>query len=203
MNGPVLLALALAVASGAALAAGTATGAASPAADKAAPRHDGHPAGGHGGNAATVVTLHAVDAGGSGAALGEVTVSESRYGLVFTPALQGLAPGLHGFHLHQNASCAPADKDGKPVAALAAGGHYDPARTGQHGAPWGDGHLGDLPALYVDADGRATQPVLAPRLKAADLAGRALMVHAGGDNHADHPAALGGGGARVACGVIR
>jgi Cu-Zn family superoxide dismutase len=28
------------------------------------------------------------------------------------------------------------------------------------------------------------------------------MVHAGGDNHADQPAPLGGGGARVACGVI-
>jgi Cu-Zn family superoxide dismutase len=28
------------------------------------------------------------------------------------------------------------------------------------------------------------------------------MVHAGGDNHSDHPAALGGGGARVACGVV-
>jgi Cu-Zn family superoxide dismutase len=27
-------------------------------------------------------------------------------------------------------------------------------------------------------------------------------VHAGGDNHSDHPAVLGGGGARVACGVI-
>ena len=68
--------------------------------------------------------------------------------------------------------------------------------------PWGDGHLGDLPALYVDAGGQATMSVLAPRLKLADVAGRALMVHAGGDNHADHPAPLGGGGARLACGVI-
>lgn len=29
------------------------------------------------------------------------------------------------------------------------------------------------------------------------------MVHAGGDNHSDHPAALGGGGARVSCGIIQ
>ena len=28
------------------------------------------------------------------------------------------------------------------------------------------------------------------------------MVHMGGDNHSDHPAPLGGGGARVACDVI-
>jgi Cu-Zn family superoxide dismutase len=28
------------------------------------------------------------------------------------------------------------------------------------------------------------------------------MIHAGGDNHADHPAPLGGGGMRIACGVV-
>ncbi|TXH61396.1 MAG: superoxide dismutase [Cu-Zn] SodC2, partial [Thiothrix sp.] len=61
----------------------------------------------------------------------------------------------------------------------------------------------DLPALYVDSEGKATNPVLAPRLKLADLSGRALMIHAGGDNHSDHPAPLGGGGARMACGVIQ
>lgn len=152
--------------------------------------------------ASVVVPLSAVSAEGVGARLGEVQVTESKYGLVFTPSLAGLTPGLHGFHLHQNGSCAPAESKGKMTAAQAAGGHYDPANSGKHGAPWGDGHLGDLPALYVDADGRATQPVLAPRLKLADLPGRALMVHVGGDNHADHPAPLGGGGARMACGVI-
>ena len=152
--------------------------------------------------AETVVTLNVVDEKGVGAQIGKVTIADSRYGLVFTPAMQGLAPGLHGFHVHQNPSCQPAEKDGKPIAAGAAGGHYDPAGTNRHGEPWGDGHLGDLPPLYVDANGSATQPVLAPRLKAADVAGRSLMVHAGGDNHADHPAPLGGGGARVACGVV-
>jgi len=149
-----------------------------------------------------VVPMHMVDGKGVGASVGQVTVSESRYGLVFTPALQGLSPGIHGFHVHQNPSCEPAEKDGAMVAAGAAGGHYDPAATNVHGAPWGDGHLGDLPALYVDANGSATQPVLAPRLKLGDIHGRALMVHAGGDNHSDHPAALGGGGTRVSCGVI-
>lgn len=149
------------------------------------------------------VTMNQVDDKGIGAEAGQVVISESRYGLVLTPALQGLAPGLHGFHLHQNASCAPKEKDGKMLPAGAAGGHYDPAASNAHGTPWGDGHLGDLPPLYVDAAGNASQPVLAPRLKFADLAGRALMIHAGGDNHADHPAALGGGGARVVCGVIK
>lgn len=148
------------------------------------------------------VTLNRAEAAGPGAEVGRVRLVETRYGLAFYPALQGLAPGLHGFHVHEKPSCAPAEQNGNVVPAGGAGGHYDPAGSKRHGEPWGDGHLGDLPALYVAADGSATQPVLAPRLKLADVRGHALMVHAGGDNHDDHPAPLGGGGARVACGVI-
>ena len=149
------------------------------------------------------VPMHAAEPGGAGAELGSIAVAESAHGLVFTPVLAGLSPGLHGFHLHQNPDCSPGEKDGATVPALAAGGHHDPAGSGRHGTPWGDGHLGDLPPLFVAADGSATQPVLAPRLHSLDdVRGRALVIHAGGDNHADAPAPLGGGGARVACGVI-
>lgn len=148
------------------------------------------------------VPMNLVSEKGVGESVGQVTISESKYGVVFTPSLNGLMSGLHGFHVHQNASCDPKEKDGKMVAAGAAGGHYDPASTNAHGTPWGEGHLGDLPALYVDANGSATQAVLAPRLKMSDLKGHAIMIHAGGDNHSDHPATLGGGGARVACGII-
>jgi len=149
------------------------------------------------------VQMNTVDEKGIGKSIGEVTVSETSFGLVFSPSLAGLPPGLHGFHVHENPSCEPKEKDGKMTPALAAGGHYDPAATKRHGLPWGDGHLGDLPALYVDAAGNAKNPVLAPRPKMSDLKGRSLMVHAGGDNHADHPEPLGGGGARMACGVIQ
>ena len=151
----------------------------------------------------TTVQLSMVDANGVGSSVGQVSISESKYGMVFAPALKGLPPGTHGFHLHQSPSCDAKEKDGKMVSALAAGGHYDPLDTKHHGTPWGEGHLGDLPALFVDAEGNASQPMLAPRLKVADIAGRSLMVHVGGDNHADHPAPLGGGGARMACGVIK
>jgi len=152
--------------------------------------------------AETRLTLNEAVVSGDGAALGSVRIYETAYGLVFEPALKGLPTGLHGFHVHANASCTPAEKDGAMVPALAAGGHLDPKGSNRHGEPWGDGHLGDLPALYVAADGSATQPVLAPRLKLNDVRGHALMLHAGGDNHSDHPAPLGGGGARIACGVI-
>ena len=112
--------------------------------------------------------------------------------------------GVHGFHLHANGSCAAAEKDGKMVPALAAGAHYDPNNSKKHGSPWGNGHLGDLPPLIVDADGRSTEPVLAPRLHDLEmLKGHSLMIHAGGDNYSDEPMPVGGGGARIACGVIQ
>ena len=148
------------------------------------------------------ISMNTVDAQGAGAAVGSVTASETPYGVLFTPKLTGLPAGEHGFHLHENASCAPKEKDGKPVAGLAAGGHFDPDKSGKHEGPYGKGHLGDLPAIVVASDGKAESPVLAPRLKLADLTGHSLMIHVGGDNHADHPAALGGGGARMACGVV-
>ena len=152
--------------------------------------------------AGQTIAMSVVSDTGIGASLGNVTVEETPYGLVFTPSLTGLAPGVHGFHLHEKGSCRPDMKDGKPAAAFAAGGHYDPDNTKKHGMPWGSGHRGDLPALVVDGQGNATLAVLAPRLKMADLKGRALMIHVGGDNHADHPAPLGGGGARMGCGVF-
>lgn len=150
------------------------------------------------------VTLDAVSNEGTGKALGTVSIEQTEYGLVFTPDLGGLQPDIHGFHIHASGNCAVAERDGQKVAAGAAGGHWDPQNTAKHDQPWGDGHLGDLPALYVDSGGKATQPVLAPRLKdLEELKGHALMVHAGGDNYADSPAPLGGGGARMACGVIK
>ena len=152
--------------------------------------------------AETTVTMKAASPGGIGEALGIVRVVETPYGLAFYPQLSGLMAGLHGFHVHENGSCASIESNGVAVAAAAAGGHLDPAGTKRHGEPWGDGHLGDLPPLFVTADGKAVNPVLGPRLKLSDLTKRSLMIHAGGDNHADHPLPLGGGGARVACGVF-
>lgn len=149
------------------------------------------------------VEMRALSESGAGASVGKVVLRETQYGLELTPTLSGLTQGVHGFHVHENPSCDAKEQNGKIVAGLAAGGHYDPAGTKKHGLPWGNGHLGDLPPLYVDMTGNASNPVLSPRLKLADVRGRSLMVHAGGDNHSDHPATLGGGGARVVCGVIQ
>ena len=156
-----------------------------------------------GAGAKQLVDMRSVNKRGVGQSIGSVELSETKYGVVLTPRLHDLPPGLHGFHVHEKPSCEPAMKGRRRVAAQAAGEHYDPGRTRRHDTPWGRGHRGDLPALYVDEDGTAAQPVLAPRLKLAELRGRSLMVHVGADNHADHPEPSGGGGARIACGVIR
>lgn len=126
--------------------------------------------------------------------IGQVVFSDSPFGLLITPNLSNLPAGLHGFHLHQHPDCG--DK------GMHAGAHFDPSDSKTHQGPYGQGHLGDLPVLYVGADGKANTPTLAPRLKTSDLTGLAVMIHAGGDNYSDTPP-LGGGGDRIACGAIK
>jgi Cu-Zn family superoxide dismutase len=143
------------------------------------------------------VTMHSTSETGAKTLLGTVEVQETKYGLLFTPNLHGLSPGIHGFHIHQNPTC---DNNG-----MAAGDHFDPNHTGKHLGPYNDlGHLGDLPALSVNSEGLATLPVLAPRLKhISEIQDHSLMIHAGGDNYSDKPKKTGGGGMRMICGVIK
>ena len=180
------------------------------------------------------IPINAISANGVGMALGTILAKDTPQGLLLTPDLKQVGqPGPHGFHLHERGDCGPGPgADGRPAAGMAAGGHYDPEKTGRHHGPYGmnsqmmDGHMmgdhrmgdrrsgmtprrgamgghrGDLPPLVVNEDSTATLPVLAPQLKVSDLTGKALMIHAGGDNYSDQPAPLGGGGGRIACGVI-
>lgn len=143
-----------------------------------------------------VVPVYMVAENGHGRSIGTVTLEDSFCGVLVTPNLHGLPPGLHGFHVHMNPDCS---KNG-----MAAGGHLDPDKTDMHDGPFNKhGHLGDLPVLIIDKDGNATSPVLAPKFKLSEIIGHSIMIHAGGDNYSDHPEKLGGGGARIACGVIK
>lgn len=149
-----------------------------------------------------VVAVRAISEAGVGKIIGIIKLTDSEQGLLITPDLAELPPGERGFHIHENPSCATLEKDGKKVAGLGAGGHYDPAHSGKHEGPIGAGHSGDLPALVVAADGTASKAVIAPRLRIIDVVDRAVIIHAGSDNYSDDPKPLGGGGARVACGII-
>lgn len=126
--------------------------------------------------------------------IGTIKIQDTSKGLKFIPNLHGLPPGPHGFHVHQMPSC---ENHGD-----AAGGHLDPSHTGKHLGPYRNGHLGDLPVLEVNQDGITKESVIAPRLKLKDVLGHSLMIHQGGDNYSDSPKKLGGGGARIACGII-
>ncbi len=153
--------------------------------------------------ASETVTVNAIDANGIGRQIGTVSLSDGPSGLQIAPQLSELPPGDHGFHIHINPNCGPGPgPNGQPAAGMAAGGHFDPANTGKHLGPLGEGHKGDMPVLTVDASGKATKTVTAPHLTVADVKGRAIMIHVGGDNYSDQPAPLGGGGARIACGVV-
>lgn len=141
--------------------------------------------------ASIVIPMYSVD----GNQIGTVKVDNTIFGLILTPNLKKLPPGVHGFHIHEYSNCGD--------HGMAAGGHFDPQKTNKHRGPYDDkGHLGDLPVLIVDSNGNATLPVLAPRLKLTQLEGHSLMIHAGSDNYSDNPEKLGGGGARIACGAI-
>jgi superoxide dismutase, Cu-Zn family len=154
--------------------------------------------------ATAVATVNSISAAGVDGPLGTVTFTDTAGGLLITPKLSGLPPGKHGFHIHERGNCGPGMNQGKLAAGFAAGGHYDPAHTKKHLGPLSTaGHRGDLPVLIVDNRGDATQAVTAPHLKVAEIRGRSIMIHAGGDNYSDTPAPLGGGGGRIGCGVIR
>ncbi|HEX2548748.1 MAG TPA: superoxide dismutase family protein [Gammaproteobacteria bacterium] len=146
--------------------------------------------------ASVTVSMYETTKEGQGKSVGSVVMTETPNGLLLTPDLHDLSPGIHGFHIHQHPAC-----ENHGDAAL---GHFDPKNTGKHLGPYNDlGHLGDLPAIFVDANGKASLPILAPRLKRLSvIKNHALMIHGGGDNYSDQPLKLGGGGARMECGII-
>ncbi len=149
--------------------------------------------------------VYFVDAQGAGARVGSITFMNVQDDMLeIKTDLKGLPPGKHGMHIHEVADCGPKSLDGKTTGpALAAGGHYDPAHTGKHMGPGGQGHRGDLPVLTVAADGTAKIVTVVPGLRVSELKDRSVIIHAGADNYSDQPQALGGGGARIACGVIK
>lgn len=148
------------------------------------------------------VEINHISETGVGEPAGTITIKETKEGLLLETNLKGLPAGEHGFHLHEKASCAPGEKDGAVAAGIGAGGHLDPDATKAHKGPAGGGHKGDLPKLEVNDKGVLKTKLKVAGLTLADVAGHTVMIHAGGDNYSDTPKPLGGGGARIACGVI-
>lgn len=133
-----------------------------------------------------------------GSAIGTVTLTQTPHGVLVAADVSGLAPGGHGFHIHTVGSCTP--------DFAAAGGHFNPGDVGHGYFNAGGVHAGDLPNLYVAADGsaRADYFTTAVTLDADaphslfDPDGSAVIVHEKPDTYGEDA----GAGGRVACGVI-
>ena len=135
--------------------------------------------------------------------IGSIEVYDSKFGLILVPKLSKIPPGVHGFHIHESPNCNPLKKEDSSIITFGqAGGHYDPEKTDKHLGPYGRGHLGDLPALIIPENSEVALPILAPRLTSKDILNHSIIIHEQADNYSDFPKKLGGGGKRIACGII-
>ncbi len=140
---------------------------------------------------------------GQGIKHGEILFADTAKGLLVEENLVNLPTGAHGIHVHEKGDCSSTTVDGKTILGGAAGGHYDPHKTGKHSGPNASGHKGDLPVLMVNNEGKVSRSFYLQGVTAADFKGRSVIIHAAGDNYQDTPKPLGGGGDRIACGLIK
>ena len=141
--------------------------------------------------------------GPAGQEVGHAELTDTpNHGVLIRIEATGLEPGEHGFHIHETGQCEAPD-------FASAGGHYAP-RGHAHGVKRRDGkHAGDLLNLIVPGDGHVVTEQLAqdvtlePGAEGSlfDDDGSALVIHANPDDYQTQPS--GGGGPKVACGVIR
>jgi superoxide dismutase, Cu-Zn family len=113
-----------------------------------------------------------------------------------TGKIHGLAPGKHGFHVHQFGDLTDTAK------GESAGGHWNPENM-PHGAPdTKERHVGDLGNVEANAEEVAVVDEYDRMLKLHgrdSIIGRAVVVHAKPDTFVQPSGAA---GARVAFGVI-
>lgn len=157
-----------------------------------------------GGAAALTVQPAPTIRSADGKAIGYVGLAEGPTGLLITVQVEGLKPGWHGMHLHAVGNCSGA-------GFKAAGAHVSHAGApGAHGLLADGGpEFGDLPNLWVGADGKGAAQVFSTNVTRAGMPGRqplndsdgtALVIHEAQDDQQSQP--IGGAGARVACAVI-
>ena len=145
-----------------------------------------------------------------GKTLGTVNFSAEENSVLIEAALEGLEPGYHGFHVHENASCEAEAKEGPFTTA---GGHFNPTDE-KHSK-----HAGDMLPLFAKEDGTAKYTATLDNMTVEQLKQEELsvIVHANPDNFAnipDHYEAdgekgpnedtlkTGDAGDRQACGIV-
>lgn len=137
---------------------------------------------------------------GSGETIGTVRFTEQANGILVQLDAKKLHPGLHAVHIHAVGKCEGPD-------FKSAGGHFNPTKKKHgHASPEG-AHAGDMPNMYVAADGSGSYVTLRDgvTLKAGETSlldsdGSAIVIHVGVDDNSTDP--TGNAGDRAACGVI-
>jgi len=135
-----------------------------------------------------------------GRSLGTVRLIPQRDGIALSGTLTGLAPGEHGFHIHELGSC-------EPPSFSSAGGHFAPFMNAHGFEVEGGPHAGDLSNLTAGPDSTAVIDQTNERVTLRegesallDADGSALIVHAAADDYVTQPS--GASGDPIACGVI-
>lgn len=129
---------------------------------------------------------------------GTVTFTQTGEGVVIAASISGVAPGLHGIHLHENGDCGTGD-------FTSTGGHFNPTGDPHGGPDDAIRHAGDFGNISVGADGSGHLELLTEMLTVepdaeTTVIGRAVILHEGEDDLESQP--TGAAGARLACGTV-
>lgn len=138
--------------------------------------------------------------GGSGVS-GRVLFESKGNSTRITARVRGLAPGQHGFHIHELGDLSEGCKTAK--------GHFNPFSKTHGGPKDAVRHVGDLGNITANAEGVATIEMVDPLVQLngeQSIIGRSVVVHAGTDDLGkggfEDSLTTGHAGGRVACGVI-
>jgi len=142
-------------------------------------------------------------AGASSCVTGTITFTQEKAGgdTVVSGQVKGLAPGKHGFHIHQFGDYTN--------GCMSAGGHFNPCGK-NHGGP-GDveRHAGDLGNIEAGEDGVANVEITdsqVPLIGENSIIGRSVVVHEKEDDVGkggnEESLKTGNAGPRLACGVV-
>jgi Cu-Zn family superoxide dismutase len=141
----------------------------------------------------------------AGALVGTVKVTDAPTGVIVDVDITKMKPGWHAMHFHDMGDCS----DPKFAKAGAHMNHPEPGKRAHGFMTPAGGDFGDLPNIYVAADGTGKAEAFTNRVSVKgeggrpallDADGSALIIHENPDDFITQP--IGNAGARVACAAI-